>query len=121
MKKFVFISLPMNGREDKDIGNRLKEINKTVKEKAAKKFGWDISDIYTIDNFWDMFRSHVNGNRNLLCLGEAISKMDAADAVYFDEGWRYARGCIVENMAAQLYNVPIILYNEPDGGEKSGE
>ena len=51
--KYVFISLPMSGRTTIEIANRLRSINSIVKEKAHAKFGWDINDIKTIDNFWD--------------------------------------------------------------------
>ena len=35
--KYVFISLPMNGRSDKDIGHRLCSINGAVKKACVEK------------------------------------------------------------------------------------
>lgn len=41
-------------------------------------------------------------------LGKSIEIMSSVDAVYFMAGWRQARGCIIEHMAAEKYGLWII-------------
>lgn len=120
---YVFISLPMNGKTDKEIGHRLCSINGKVKQACKEKFGWDWNDIRTIDNFWD----HKFANSGLpvqhirvLYLGEAIQKMAHADAIYFDEGWENSTGCQVERYVALKYEIPPLFYNVY-GGVKDEE
>ena len=114
--KFVFISLPMNGRSDKAIGHRLCSINGTVKKACVEKFGWDWDEIKTIDNFWDHAKIDDNAdmpvqNSRVFYLGGALQKMARADAVYFDEGWEESEGCEVERFTALMYHIPALFYN----------
>lgn len=44
----------------------------------------------------------------LRLLGMSLEKMADADAVIFAPGWKEARGCRVEHLAASEYNIPII-------------
>ncbi len=41
-------------------------------------------------------------------LGKSLCAMSHVDAVYFMEGWRQARGCLIEHMAAEKYGLWII-------------
>ena len=125
---FVFISLPMNGRSDKAIGQRLCSINGAVKKACVEKFGWEWDDIHTIDNFWDHDEPDHTGlevqNTRVFYLGGALQTMAQADAVYFDEGWEHSLGCQVERFTALKYNIPVLFYNVQYGGvvneEKEG-
>ena len=124
--KFVFISLPMSGKTDKEIGHRLCSINGAVKEACVKKFGWKWDEIKTIDNFWDHAKIDENPDMpvNEPCvfyLGGAIQKMSRADAVYFDEGWEHANGCLVERFVALKYDIPVLFWNLEYGGVVNGE
>ena len=128
MIKRVFISLPMSGKEHKEIGDRLKEINHQVKEACVKKFGWMYNDICTIDNFWDCNNPddwYLNmvrhGNNSLYFLGQAVQKLALADAVYFDKDWQNAKGCNVERYVCLKYQIPIIDWNEWLGGPGEAE
>lgn len=38
-------------------------------------------------------------------LGESISKMADADAVVFSKNWKESKGCRIENLVAELYNI----------------
>lgn len=114
--KFVFISLPMSGKTDKEIGHRLCSINGTVKAACVAKFGWKWDEIATIDNFWDHdriedFDSMPVKRQSVFYLGGALKKMSQADAVYFDEGWEHANGCNVERYVALKYDIPVLFYN----------
>lgn len=117
---FVFISLPMSGKTDKEIGHRLCSINGAVKKACVAKFGWNWDDIKTIDNFWDHDEPDHTGlkvkNTRIFYLGGALQKMSRADAVYFDEGWEQSIGCNVERYVALKYNMPALFYNIEYGG-----
>lgn len=41
-------------------------------------------------------------------LGRSLEKMAEADAVIFAPGWRNARGCRVEHLAASEYDLKVI-------------
>lgn len=123
--KFVFISLPMSGKTDKEIGHRLCSINGAVKAACVAKFGWKWDEIATIDNFWDHDRiedfppSMPVKKDSVFYLGGALQKMARADAVYFDEGWERATGCLVERFVALKYDIPVLFHNlKYDGGTK---
>ena len=127
--KFVFISLPMSGKTDKEIGHRLCSINGAVKAACVAKFGWKWDEIKTIDNFWDHDKIDDNADMPVqepcvFYLGGAIQKMSRADAVYFDEGWEHANGCLVERFVALKYDIPVLFHNVEYGGvvneEKEG-
>lgn len=114
--KYVFISLPMNGRSDKNIGHRLCSINGAVKQACVAKFGWKWDEIATIDNFWDHEKIDDNPvmpvkNSRIFYLGGALQKIARADAVYFDEGWEHSLGCQVERFVALKYEVPVAFYS----------
>lgn len=120
---FVFISLPMSGKTDKEIGHRLCSINGAVKAACVAKFGWKWDDILTIDNFWDQVQpDHVDlpdfevKNSRIFYLGGALQKMSRADAVYFDDGWEHSLGCQVERFVALKYEIPVLFYNVEYGG-----
>lgn len=118
---FVFISLPMSGKTDKEIGHRLCSINGAVKKACVAKFGWNWDDIMTIDNFWDRDEPSYNSgmkvkNNRIFYLGGALQKMSRADAVYFDEGWEHANRCQVERFVALKYDIPVLFYNVEYGG-----
>lgn len=123
--KYVFVSLPMSGKTDKEIGHRLCSINGAVKKACVDKFGWKWDDILTIDNFWDQVQpDHVGlpdfdvKNSRIFYLGGALQKMSRAHAVYFDEGWEESEGCQVERLTALMYHVPTLFYNGKYGGIK---
>lgn len=122
---YVFISLPMNGRSDKEIGQRLCSINGAVKQACVAKFGWNWNDIHTIDNFWDHDEPDHTGlevqNTRVFYLGGALQKMAQADAVYFDKGWEHSLGCQVERFVALKYDIPVLFYNIEYGGKKNEE
>jgi hypothetical protein len=115
--KYVFISLPMSGKTTIEIANRLKSINSIVKEKVHVKFGWDIKDIQTIDNFWDFVimndeKQQLSTYDSISRLPNAMYKLAEADAVYFDEEWGKDKECIIESMVVNMYKIPVIFYDE---------
>lgn len=108
----VFISLPMNGRNDvvvrEDQTKFLKDLESDMREKNDLSDGESLELIDTV--------SHVNVPENpsrLWYLGEAIKKLDNADLVYFAGDWYKAKGCWVEFVAASVYGKKMI-FDYPD-------
>ena len=94
----VMISLPMNGRKNDEIKERIKEL----KEKFAK-LHIDVVDSFIIDEI-------ENSNHpGVYYLGRTLTQfMHNVDAVYFDDGWIEARGCRIENAICQEYGIKIL-------------
>lgn len=97
MKK-IYISQPMRGRStDAIIAER-----KALVADAAVELQTD--EVEVLDTY-------LNGYTNkppLHLLALALEKMADADAVIFAPGWRDARGCRVEHLAASEYDLKII-------------
>ena len=97
MVKKLFISQPMRGKTEEEI---LKE-RKALIADAAVALRTD--DVEVLDTYFQ----HLD-KPPLQLLARSLEKMADADAVIFAPGWRDARGCRVERLAAAEYGVPII-------------
>ena len=94
----VMISLPMNGRKNEEIKERMKEL----KEKFAK-LHIDVIDSFLTDEIENSYHPGV------YYLGRTLTQfMHNVDAVYFDDGWFEARGCRIENAVCQEYGIKIL-------------
>ena len=94
----VMISLPMNGRKNDEIKERIKEL----KEKFAK-LHIDVIDSFVTDEIENSYHPGV------YYLGRTLTQfMHNVDAVYFDDGWFEARGCRIENAVCQEYGIKIL-------------
>lgn len=94
----VMISLPMNGRKNEEIKERMKEL----KEKFAK-LHIDVIDSFLTDEIENSYHPGV------YYLGRTLTQfMHNVDAVYFDDGWFEARGCRIENAICQEYGIKIL-------------
>ena len=97
MKK-LFISQPMRGREyDAIMAER-----KALIADAAVALRTD--ELEVLNTYFNGY----TGKPPLRLLGMSLEKMADADAVIFAPGWRDARGCRVEHLAASEYGIPII-------------
>ena len=97
MKK-IYISQPMRGRAtDEIIAER-----KALIADAAVALRTD--ELEVLDTNFNGY----TGKPPLRLLGMSLEKMADADAVIFAPGWKEARGCRVEHLAASEYNIPII-------------
>lgn len=93
----LYISQPMRGKSMNDI---LAERKRLVAEAAAELH---TGDILVLDTLF------VNHDKPpLVTLGRSLEKMAEADAVIFAPGWRNARGCRVEHLAASEYDFKVI-------------
>ena len=93
----LYISQPMRGKAMNDIMAERKQL---VAE-AAVELRTD--DILVLDT---LFINH--DKPPLEMLGRSIEKMAEADAVIFAPGWKDARGCRVEHLAASEYDMRIL-------------
>lgn len=97
MKK-IYISQPMRGRSTDDI---IAERKALVADAAV---ALQTDEVEVLDTY-------LNGYTNkppLHLLALALEKMADADAVIFAPGWRDARGCRVEHLAASEYGISIV-------------
>lgn len=97
MKK-IYISQPMRGRSTDDI---IAERKALVADAAVALQTDEV----------EVLETYLNGYTNqppLHLLALALEKMADADAVIFAPGWRDARGCRVEHLAASEYGISII-------------
>lgn len=93
----LYISQPMRGKCMNDIMAERKQL---VAEAAV---ALRTDDILVLDT---LFINH--DKPPLEMLGRSIEKMAEADAVIFAPGWKDARGCRVEHLAAAEYGLKII-------------
>ena len=95
----VMISLPMNGRKNEEVKERMKEL----KEKFAKYH------IEVIDSFLTEEADANLRNQSVFYLGRTIQNfLSDVDAVYFDDGWQKARGCRIERYICEEYDIMIL-------------
>ena len=90
----VFISQPMKGKTDEQI---LTERNGAI-SKIERVY--PDSQIEVIDSFF----ADYDGNA-VQFLGKSILKLGEADLIVFLPGWDKARGCLVEEEVAKLYEI----------------
>lgn len=93
----IYISQPMRGRAANDI---IAE-RKALIADAAVALQDDVEVL-------DTYRGAYTDKPPLRLLAWALEKMADADAVIFAPGWRDARGCRVEHLAAAEYGIQII-------------
>lgn len=97
MKK-LFISQPMHGKTNEEIEF---ERNKAI-EVASKQLN---KEVEVIDSF---FKDRPVLTNPLLCLAKSLELLATADIAYFADGWEQARGCRIEHLCAEEYNIPVI-------------
>lgn len=93
----VMISMPMNGRRNDDIINRLNEL----RQEFAKLH------IDVIDSFIKTEAGELN-HPGVFYIAKSIMLMADIDAVYFDDGWIDSRGCRIEHVVCQEYGIRIL-------------
>lgn len=93
----VFISQPMRGLSDDEIIIVRDAIWRIVQEKHG--------DDCEIIESW---KPHMPSYNPVVALSLGIEKLADADVVYFAPGWDEARGCVVEHVVAELYNIPLV-------------
>ncbi len=97
--KRLFISQPMRDKSNAEI---LAERNKAI-EVASKQLN---EEVEVIDSF---FKDSPALTNPLLCLAKSLELLATADIAYFADGWEQARGCRIERLCAEEYNIPVII------------
>lgn len=97
-KQKLFISLPMAGRDEKDILNDIQKISNKFKE------NYDIIDSYHQEED----PNGVDRYSSVWYLGHSIQLMRTANLVVFSKNWPVARGCIIEHRICEYYDIPFI-------------
>ena len=104
----VLISQPMAGLSDEEIRYKF--------ERLSKEFAKLHIDV--VDNIWQ--DAPAEGTFNtipLFYLAKSVNAMGQVDAVYFADGWKSARGCLIERQICELYGIRILETNWLKSGE----
>ena len=101
----VFLPNPKNGLVYERNFKGRKEAWHSIREKLGPD-----SPVYLIGALDDDGTVGPSGVKNpsLWHLGETIKMLADADAAYFPDGWKNARGCIIEHEVCKLYGIDII-------------
>ena len=91
----IFVSMPMTGKTKAEIFKTFNRVSDWLKTGLG-------DDIEVVHGY-----SGKNASPIWL-LGNAIQKMDGADAVCFARGWQWSDGCRVEHEVANRYDTKII-------------
>lgn len=95
----VFISQPMNDKTDEEI-----EAERTKAIQRIKSIHSDC-EIEVIDSF---FKDAPHEARPLWFLGKSLELLSTADLAYFCKGWQNYRGCKIENLCCEKYNISFL-------------
>lgn len=96
----IFISMPMNGKTDKEIRKDFEKKKKYLKKQ------WGFKPELVIDSIIG------DGTGNpVKYLAKSIYLIADADIVLFGSGWEYARGCKIEHEVAVAYG-KAVLYEQ---------
>ena len=120
MKKVVFISVPMSGRDEKDI---LKDIE-DAKRLYLDRTGMGIHDVAFNNNYatgrigLDFKRKDAEDhgtiwippkNERLWLTGGALKWLSYCDEAVFYGDWQNSKGCTVEKAACDAYGITTII------------
>ena len=97
--KRVFISQPMAGRSNEEI----KVEREYIAEQIAKNYKQE--PVQVIDSF---FEDAPHDAKPLWFLGKSLEHLSTADIAVFAQGWRSARGCMIEHECAVAYGIETI-------------
>lgn len=95
-KKRVFISIPMNNRSSEEIEGKFNRVKRRL-----ETIGFSVEESYKKEY-------NKDDTSPLYALAESLIHMSHCDVAIFCKGWNKARGCIVENMVANLYGLKVI-------------
>lgn len=99
----AMISQPMGGKSGKDI-----LLIRTKVTQELEHFGYDVVDTWFNDEWaFDHIGDDVK-NKPLFYLAKSLEEMSKVDLVYFCKGYEDYRGCCIEHMAAEYYNLTIM-------------
>lgn len=98
----IFVSMPMNGKTDEEILNKIEEIRHKL----------PLDEVKT--GFINFYYMPETNNTPVYCLDWAIQEMANCDVVYFAQGWQTARGCQIEHDICVEYGIPMMFEDDED-------
>lgn len=109
----LFISQPMKDKTDEEILLERQEAfvkaKRFIYDEYSKNMFTDINelkiDLELIDSF---FQSAPVDAKPLWFLGKSLELLSTADYVYFAPEWENYRGCKIEHLCAEEYDITII-------------
>lgn len=93
----IFISQPMRDKTNDEIKHERETVINTLK----KKYG----NVEIVDSFME---GAPHEAKPLWFLGKSLQYLSQADGAYFCDGWRNARGCLIEHTCAANYGIEIL-------------
>ena len=106
--KYVFLSLPINGKTDEEV--------KVAREKAKKEIQSILyNETLEFINNWitEQPPYHLTGSKiGLWYLAKSLEKLVDADVVYCAKDWSNYRGCVIEKNAAKQYGIDVYTYSQ---------
>ena len=118
-KRKVFVSVPMNGKEDKLIERAINV--------ARVQYLWlknlKLKDVEFIDAYHNVYKAVGtemvkminNGNHpKVNWLGGALGEMAECNEIIFGINWEKSNGCNVEKYVADMYGIPYVTITKED-------
>ena len=104
----VFVSVPTLGRADSEVDAEKSAILDRLR--AVHDEPVELIDSYVSED------APVSGDRaGAWYLGESIKRLATADAACFADGWEKARGCRIERLVCERYNIPVFSISRNPG------
>lgn len=101
----LFISQPMRDKTNEEIEfERQKAIDYTIS--LLKD---DFNDERPVEVIQSFFKDAPHEAKPLWFLGESLKCLSNADIAYFCAGWENYRGCRIEHICCEDYEIPIIV------------
>ena len=94
----VFISQPMNGKDEQTILEERAEMVSRIKEQHP--------DAEILESYFEDYNPST-GNVGLKYLAKSLELLADADEAWFAPGWQNARGCRIENDCAIAYGITV--------------
>lgn len=104
----AMISQPMAGKTPEEI---VETRNRAIE--FLEKNGYEVVNTLFTDVWYSESSMKDRGvvNKPLCYLAKSLENMSLCDVAYFCKGWEKARGCLIEQEAAQAYGL-IVMYEE---------
>lgn len=96
--KILYISIPITGHPIEKVKERAERLKKEL-----SVGGWEI--ITPFDVVPDKNIAHIEDPqiKYAYCMGKDIEKLLICDAVFFAEGYKDSKGCLLEHAASLIY------------------
>lgn len=109
MKKKAMLSQPMAGKSDEEIIATREKAIKVLEEK-----GYEVVNTPFTDEWYSTENMEARGvvQIPLFSLAKSLENMSLCHAVYFCDGWKVARGCLIEHGAALNYGLEMLYEDD---------